>query len=96
MSDTGRKDVTDQVAQKVTPESQKSTLDKLSDTATSAGDKVVGAVQPNESKSTSQELADKGRSGADDTQATAQSYAGSIQSAVSDAAGTISGVASGE
>ena len=41
-----RKSVGDQVSQTITPDSQKSTLDKASESATSAGDKVAGAVQP--------------------------------------------------
>lgn len=41
-----RKSVGDQVSQTITPSSQKSTLDRASESATSAGDKVAGAVQP--------------------------------------------------
>ncbi|KAF2155333.1 hypothetical protein K461DRAFT_311600 [Myriangium duriaei CBS 260.36] len=59
MSDTGRKDFSDKVGEKVTPDSQKSTTDKISESVTGATDKVSRDVQPDSSKSTTQELSDK-------------------------------------
>ena len=41
-----RKDLGDKVNETVTPDSQKSTLDKAQESATDAGDKVAGSVQP--------------------------------------------------
>ncbi|MCJ1278683.1 hypothetical protein MMC21_006500 [Puttea exsequens] len=65
MSDTGRKDVTDKAAEKVTPESEKSVLDKAKETATDAGDKVAKNVQPSDEKSVTQKLSDSTSGGAE-------------------------------
>ena len=46
MSDTGRKGVGEQISEGITPDSQKSTLDKASESVTDAGDKVAASVQP--------------------------------------------------
>jgi Heat shock protein 9/12 len=46
MSDTGRKGMTDKLSEGVTPDSQKSTLDKTKETVTDAGDKVAGLATP--------------------------------------------------
>lgn len=49
--------------EKITPDSSKSTMDKVSEGVTDTGDKVARSVQPDDSKSTGQSLADKtGRS----------------------------------
>ncbi|RVX69456.1 hypothetical protein B0A52_06519 [Exophiala mesophila] len=59
MSDLGRKPLTDQAQEKLTPDSQKSTLDKATESVTGTADNIAGAVQPGDSKSTSQKLADE-------------------------------------
>ncbi|OAG33985.1 hypothetical protein AYO21_11865 [Fonsecaea monophora] len=59
MSDTGRKPLTDQAQEKLTPDSQKSTLDKAKESATGTADDIAGMVQPGDSKSTTQKLADE-------------------------------------
>jgi len=41
-----RKGVVGQAQEKMTPDSQKSTFDKATESASGAGDKVAGAVQP--------------------------------------------------
>jgi hypothetical protein len=46
MSDIGRKGLGDQVQEKVTPDSQKSTLDQAKESASGAYDRVAGAAQP--------------------------------------------------
>jgi hypothetical protein len=46
-----RKGFGEQVQEKVTPQSEKSTGDKISETATGAYDQVAGAVQPGKSPS---------------------------------------------
>ena len=51
MSDTGRKGLGEQVSEKVTPDSQKSTLDQAKESVTGAGDRVASAVQPSTSRS---------------------------------------------
>ena len=40
-----------EMAEKATPESQKSMVDKASESVTSTGDKVAGAVQPGQTDS---------------------------------------------
>jgi hypothetical protein len=46
LTNNSRKGLGDQVQEKVTPDSQKSTLDKASETASGAYDRAAGAVQP--------------------------------------------------
>ena len=41
-----RKDLTDKAQEKITPESEKSVLDKAKEGVTDAGDKVASTVQP--------------------------------------------------
>ena len=54
VADSGcsRKPISDQLKEKATPDSQKSTLDKASESVTSGADKVAGSVLPQDSKST--------------------------------------------
>ncbi|RDW41864.1 heat shock protein 9/12-domain-containing protein, partial [Yarrowia lipolytica] len=59
MSQAGRKDFTDKLSEGVTPDSQKSTGEKLSEKATDAYDKVANAVEPESQKSTTQKVGDK-------------------------------------
>ncbi|KAL9125251.1 MAG: hypothetical protein Q9217_005516, partial [Psora testacea] len=58
MSDQGRKDLGDKAEDKLTPESQKTLSDKVSEGATDAYDKAAGAVQPEGDKSVTQKLTD--------------------------------------
>ncbi|CAD6585877.1 MAG: hypothetical protein ASARMPREDX12_003690 [Alectoria sarmentosa] len=58
MSDLGRKDFGDKAEEKLTPDSQKSLLDKTKEGVTDAGDKVAGSVQPSDEKSITQKLSD--------------------------------------
>lgn len=69
-----RKGLGEQAQEKVTPDSQKSTLDKASETATGLGDKAAAAVQPSESKSTTQKAGDTVRGGSDDAQSEVCSF----------------------
>ena len=41
-----RKGVTEQAQEKMTPDSQKSTMDKASENVTGVGDKIAGSAQP--------------------------------------------------
>ncbi|KAL9632903.1 MAG: hypothetical protein Q9164_005015 [Protoblastenia rupestris] len=50
MSDLGRKDMGDKAQEKLTPESQKSMGDKVTEGATSAYDKAADAVQPRKTR----------------------------------------------
>lgn len=46
MSDSLRKGVGEQVSEKVTPDSQKSTTTKIGENVSGGADKIAGAVQP--------------------------------------------------
>lgn len=59
MSDTGRKDVSDKVSEKMTPDSQKSTLEKTKETVTDGLDEGAAATTPENDKSWSQKVADR-------------------------------------
>ena len=48
----------EQARDAVTPDSQKSTLDKAKDTVTNKADDVAGALQPEDQKSTTQKAGD--------------------------------------
>jgi len=74
MSDPGRKDISDQVEETITPDSQKSTLDKVTESVTSAGDRVAASLQPGDSKSTTQKLSDETRSTSDSAEDTGKTY----------------------
>ncbi|KAF2096537.1 putative chaperone/heat shock protein Hsp12 [Rhizodiscina lignyota] len=63
MSDAGRKDWSTKAKEEVTPDSSKSTQQKVKETFTDTGDKFARGAQPDDDKSTGQNLADKaGRS----------------------------------
>ncbi|TKA65995.1 hypothetical protein B0A49_10358 [Cryomyces minteri] len=96
MSDMGRKGLGDQVSDKLTPDSQKSTLDKASDTASGLGDKVAGAVQPDSQKSTTQKMADSTRSGGDDAQKQGEGMLASAQQTLGNAAQAVSDTLQGK
>ena len=61
MSDTGRKNVSTQIAEKVTPQENKTMGEKVKESVTGAVDRVKGAVTPNSEKSVSQQATDKVR-----------------------------------
>jgi hypothetical protein len=63
MSDTGRKDITTQVSEKVTPQEHKTVGEKVKESVTGAMDRVKGAATPDSEKSVSQQTADKIRGG---------------------------------
>ncbi|KAF2018458.1 putative chaperone/heat shock protein Hsp12 [Aaosphaeria arxii CBS 175.79] len=63
MSDAGRKDFSTKLSEGITPDSTKSTQQKLKETVTDAGDTTARGLQPDHDKSTGQEISDKfGRS----------------------------------
>ncbi|EPX75290.1 hsp9-like protein [Schizosaccharomyces octosporus yFS286] len=59
MSDPERKPFTDQMKEKITPDSSKSTIDKAKEQVTGAYDKVAKNFTSDESKSSTQEAHDK-------------------------------------
>ncbi|OCL04310.1 putative chaperone/heat shock protein Hsp12 [Glonium stellatum] len=63
MSDAGRKDFSTKMKEEITPDSSKSTQQKVKETFTDTGDKLARGAQPDSEKSTGQEVSDKfGRS----------------------------------
>ncbi len=58
MTDIGRKDVSTQIAEKTTPQSQKTTGEKVKESVTGAIDKAKAVVTPNSQKSTTQQVVD--------------------------------------
>ncbi|KAF1943139.1 hypothetical protein EJ02DRAFT_421556 [Clathrospora elynae] len=95
MSDIGRKGLGEQASEKMTPDSQKSTLDKASETLSGAGDRVAGAVQPEGQKSTGQKVGDAARGGSDNASKQGQGVLGQAQDMASSAGQTISDSLSG-
>ncbi|ODQ56219.1 heat shock protein 9/12, partial [Saitoella complicata NRRL Y-17804] len=58
-SDTGRKSWTTEAKEELTPESQKSYLDKAKEGVTDTADKLAGGLQTDDSKSAGQATFDK-------------------------------------
>ncbi|OOG00436.1 hypothetical protein ASPCADRAFT_202295 [Aspergillus carbonarius ITEM 5010] len=59
MSDTGRKDFTTKAKEEMTPDSTKSTQDKVKESFTDTTDRVARGFQTDDSKSAPQETFDK-------------------------------------
>jgi len=59
MSDTGRKDFSTRAKEGITPDSSKSTQQKVKETFTDTTDRVSRGLQPDEDKSTTQSAFDK-------------------------------------
>ncbi|CAI6255592.1 unnamed protein product [Periconia digitata] len=96
MSDLGRKGLGDQVKEKATPDSQKSTLDKATESLTGAGDRAASAVQPNSDKSATQKLGDSTRSGTDNASNQGQGILQGAQDTLSNAGQSISDTLGGK
>lgn len=90
MSDSMRKGLGEQVGEKVTPQSQKSTGTVLSENVSGAADKAAGAFQPSEEKSTTQKIGDSTRSNADSAQNESSGYLDSAKNTLGSAAETTS------
>ena len=95
MSDFGRKGLGDQVQEKVTPDSQKSTLDQAKEGASGVYDRAAGAVQPEGNKSATQKLGDTTRSGHDDASQQGKGFVQSAQDTFNSAAQTVQDTLSG-
>ncbi|KNG50183.1 chaperone heat shock protein hsp12 [Stemphylium lycopersici] len=95
MSDSMRKGLGEQASEKITPDSQKSTTQKASESLTGAGDRVAGAVQPEGQKSTGQKVGDATRSGGDDASNQGKGIMESTQDTLSGAAEGISNALGG-
>lgn len=59
MSDAGRKDFSTKAKEEITPDSSKSTQEKVKETFTDTTDRVARGVQPDDDKSTGQSMFDK-------------------------------------
>ncbi|KAJ5662417.1 heat shock protein hsp9 [Penicillium maclennaniae] len=59
MSDTGRKDFSTKAKEEITPDSTKSTQDKVKETVTDTTDRLARGAQTDDSKSGPQEAFDK-------------------------------------
>nr|POE79734.1 12 kda heat shock protein [Quercus suber] len=66
MSDSFRQSNTDKLSSSIKPDSQKSTLESVSDSAKSTGDSIAGTLQPESEKSTSQKASDSITGGSKD------------------------------
>ncbi|RAL09618.1 heat shock 9/12 family protein [Aspergillus homomorphus CBS 101889] len=67
MSDTGRKDFSTKAKEEMTPDSSKSTQDKVKETFTDTTDRLARGTQSDNSKSTTQEAFDKTQRSHDNT-----------------------------
>jgi len=67
MSDLGRKDFSTKAKEGITPDSSKSTAEKLKESVTDTGDKVARGVVPDSEKSGGQSLTDKAGRSKDNT-----------------------------
>ncbi|KAK2765111.1 hypothetical protein FQN54_008810 [Arachnomyces sp. PD_36] len=90
MSDTGRKNISEQVGQKVTPDSQKSMMQEAQERASGKMDEVKSSMQPGDSKSTSQKLSDTAGSGGEGTQEHGKGLMESAQEAATSAKDAVS------
>ncbi|OJD10131.1 hypothetical protein AJ78_08731 [Emergomyces pasteurianus Ep9510] len=68
MSDSGRKDFSTKAKEEITPDSSKSTQDKIKEAATDTKDRVARGFQPDEQKGAGQEAFDKAQRSSDTQQ----------------------------
>lgn len=106
MADAGRKDFSTKLSETITPESSKSTFEKVKESATDTYDKAAAAVTPDNQKSFGQTVSDHAQKGHDDAKAefdnagktwseSANEVLENGKKAVSDAAEYVSGVVTG-
>lgn len=79
MSDAGRKPFTDKVSEAITPESQKSTLEKGKEAVTNAVDGFAAKHTPDSQKSFGQTISDNAKAGSDDAKAAVQKEQAKVQ-----------------
>lgn len=106
MSDLGRKNISDKVDETLTPNQDKSGLDKAKETVTDKADDLAAKATPEDQKSFSQTIADNVKQGHDDAKSkattdkasvdeTAKSYIDTAKEQAGAAANYISGVVTG-
>merc|ERR1712080_574156 len=93
MSDAGRKNFSDKLSESLTPESEKSTLEKGKEAVTDKVDDFAGKTVPDNQKSFGQTVADDAKKGSDDAKAAVENEKAKKQ--ISNAAEYVSGVVSG-
>ena len=67
MSDSSRKDFSTQIAEKATPDHEKTTGEKIKESVTGSIDRVKAALTPDSKKSVTQQVGDKARGTTDNT-----------------------------
>ncbi|KAL4874526.1 heat shock protein 9/12-domain-containing protein [Aspergillus karnatakaensis] len=84
MSDFGRKDFSTKAQEKMTPDSSKSTQDKVKESVTDTTDRFARGAQPDDQKSTGQQVFDKSQRTSDREVhgGSAQTIRGKIKNAV--------------
>ena len=102
MADSGRKDFTQKMDEKITPQNDKSLYQKTKESVTDTADKVASNVTPDNQKSFSQTLGDSVQKGHDDAASegktwgeSAHEYVESGKKAVANAAEYVSGTVTG-
>ncbi|KXS13257.1 putative heat shock protein Awh11/Hsp9 [Gonapodya prolifera JEL478] len=66
--DYGRKGFSEEVKEKVTPDTQKSYTQQVSETVSGYTDRVKAAITPDSQKSTAQQMHDRARGASDEAQ----------------------------
>jgi hypothetical protein len=79
----------------VTPDSQKSTTDKIGENVSGAGDRIAGAVQPEGQKSTGQKVGDSVRGGSDNASQQGDGVLKQAQDGLNNAASSVSNALGG-
>lgn len=106
MADSGRKDFSQKISEKITPQSEKSMYDKTKESVTDTADKIANELTPDNQKSFSQSVGDSVQKGHDDAVAdadvnaktwgdSAHDYMESSKKAVADAAEYVTGAVTG-
>ncbi|KAI9056122.1 hypothetical protein LZ554_001050 [Drepanopeziza brunnea f. sp. 'monogermtubi'] len=91
MSDGLRKDFSTQASEKITPDSSKTTTDKIGENITGAADKAAAAVQPSGEKSTTQKAGDTVRGEGDNAQKEGESIVDKVTGTVTDTINSLTG-----
>ncbi|KAG4437719.1 hypothetical protein IFR05_006802 [Cadophora sp. M221] len=93
MSDAARKGLGEQVQEKITPQSQKSTGQVIGENLTGAGDNIAATLQPNSEKSTTQKAGDSIRGNTNSAEKQGGGILESAQKTVTDAINAVTGKA---
>lgn len=91
MTDAGRKDFSDKLAETVKPDSNKGAFEKAGESITNTADSVAGSLQPNEDKGFLQRGADDAKSAKNDAQNNGESLIDSAKNLVNSASDYLSG-----